>query len=666
VATETGETLFQRADQGGILAERLPVVLVVAVVVVATLVLAGSAMAFNGFRDTYVLTGYCSTCHYTGGVAPAVFEEWALSAHHNTQMSPISRDSGCAGCHTSNYSPQKHIPTAVGTSTFPTAAAGTQGSGTSGFSENYVGCSACHFGASSGPNATVNDTFGTDAADTAHKAPLANLANADICGQCHARYSRTVATYPSWSWPTGQPAPVAGTTQPQYSLSDFNPLGVAPAWTPDPITNFLTIATAANPVGNAFWLGGQSTKAHGEGAAQYEEWMVEDHAKALENLKAAVGPNPQARCLKCHSTDYALAVAGNRTPPTGAEAKYGVTCVGCHKPHAEGSQTSRWNEEKNPQLRTTREELCIQCHNAAIAAGESAKPGQEIHHPVKEIMGGYGAIDVDGQPSVHMGRCVECHMIPTGYEHTGAAATAGNHVFAPVTPKEASSQTTVAAGVTKTMPYSSCSTCHGSTSDPLATYLGGAIVDRQSWTSDSITRVWGLLDAGAAKLGFASAAKARNAIISVPRARRTINQVNLLKGYTNIELVASEGSLGIHNWSYTVAIVNKATKQARAIKSDRWVVKQRASRRSVAWGASVRFSGSVTTSSLIAGRGRVTIQMKSGGAWKNVRIARLNTRGRFSRALRMTSAGVFLFRAKMPHSATNLTGYSHPIRVVVR
>lgn len=194
-----------------------------------------------------------------------------------------------------------------------------QGSGSGGFSENYIGCSACHRGADTGPNAILNDTFGNDPADTAHAAPFANLANADICGQCRARYSETASECASWSWPSGGQAPVAGTVTPQYTLGDFNPLGTPPTWAPAPITDFLNVATAADPVGNVFWLGGQSAKAHGQGAVQYEEWMATDHADALADLKAAVGPNPRAACLKCHSTDYAMAVEAGRTEEPAAE-----------------------------------------------------------------------------------------------------------------------------------------------------------------------------------------------------------------------------------------------------------------------------------------------------------------------------------------------------------
>ena len=93
-------------------------------------------------------------------------------------------------------------------------------------------------------------------------------------------------------------------------------------------------------------------------------------------------------------------------------------------------------------------------------------------------MNGTGAIDVpQGSPSVHKGKCVQCHMVPTGYEYDDATPTAGNRVFAIITPDQAVSQTTTTATGIKPMPCSSCTTCH---SRPATSRLGGC---RASWTS---------------------------------------------------------------------------------------------------------------------------------------------------------------------------------------
>ena len=97
-------------------------------------------------------------------------------------------------------------------------------------------------------------------------------------------------------------------------------------------------------------------------------------------------------------------------------------------------------------------------------------------------MDGYGAIDVSAFPSVHKGKCVQCHMPPTSISR-GAVQLGGNHTFNIITPADATSfadpvrhatavatATPVPGGtpvITTTstvwqdgMPFSACSTCH--------------------------------------------------------------------------------------------------------------------------------------------------------------------------------------------------------------
>ena len=53
-------------------------------------------------------------------------------------------------------------------------------------------------------------------------------------------------------------------------------------------------------------------------------------------------------------------------------------------------------------------------------------------------MAGTGAIDVpQGSPSVHKGKCVQCHMVPTSYDRNGVPQTGANHVFGILQPEVA-------------------------------------------------------------------------------------------------------------------------------------------------------------------------------------------------------------------------------------
>ena len=220
---------------------------------------------------------------------------------------------------------------------------------------------------------------------------------------------------------------------------------------------------------------------------------IEGHARALTDLTgqsfwAFLPEATKQECLECHSADFRIMKEAGKAV-TSADVKYGITCVGCHSPHEAGTIVGKWDEEFDAQLNNdaslngNSSNLCIECHNGEIPVGSTASPGAEIHHPMREMMDGYGAIDVSAFPSVHKGKCVQCHMPPTSWSR-GNVQLAGNHTFNIITPEDAveaslvpvvtatavATATPVPAGtpvITTTitvtrdsMPYSACSTCH--------------------------------------------------------------------------------------------------------------------------------------------------------------------------------------------------------------
>ena len=505
--------------------------LIVVAVSVALLALAAPALAFNGYRSTYTTSDACQPCHegqFPG--IPAVYGDWVETKHAEAGADGQATrlpSSNCAGCHTSNYDPSKVIPTPTATAangTVSWAAANgipteAQTVGNAASSENFVGCSSCHYGM------TIGGTYGSDPNNTAHQAPDANLANAEVCGQCHSRYSYTVDTYDVQPIPYAKvTTPLPGTPitpnpnpttllQPQFAIG-FPMLGmpVAGVWTSTPLSDYLNVpkpnvtpspnpsATTAAGLMKYWQIDGVDTpwviNGHDGSAVQYVDWSggADKHNAALTNLKAVMGPNPPASCLKCHSTDYIL--APDNAKPTGAETKYGVTCVACHTPHEKGTAEGIWNKEFTPQLRTdSQKTLCVTCHNGEIPEGTSATPGTEIHHPMKEMIDGYGAIDVSAFPSVHKGKCVQCHMPPTTLSR-GDIQLGANHTFDIIEPADATAvtpvpfrTTTPSPGATPvvemmTMPYSACTTCHSRPDDDAAMWLQDTIDQRQDWTHD--------------------------------------------------------------------------------------------------------------------------------------------------------------------------------------
>jgi hypothetical protein len=515
-------------------------VTIVALVVAAFFVLAVPAMAFNGYRGDYTVSSACRSCHDVGSFgAPIVGANWAKTKHGIDEEAvsaakSLPYGSVCAGCHTANYAPAKVVPVPTATSkagvvswaASPSNVALPQGLGDAPMSEMDIGCSSCHYGASAG----ISSVDGPDANDTAHMAPYGNLADPQICGACHSRYSYTKQTYavadvpyltvttPTPGTPI-TPNPNATTAiQPQMAIG-YPMLGSpspAPAWSPD-LAAYLTVqhpgwtpAPTATVAGfgklMTYWqIDGKDSSwqqvGHDGSAAQYPEWANEGmpfgHADALTALTSQsfwgfMDEATKQSCLECHSADFRINKEAGKNP-TSASAKYGITCVGCHTPHDAGSANGVWDEDFDTQLvgdPANPSDLCTQCHNGEIPAGSTASPGSEVHHPMKEMMDGYGAIDVASFPSVHKGKCIQCHMPPTSISR-GAVQLGGNHTFKIITPADANDATpvpytTIVASVVTTtptptasstplitttqtvwkdgMPFSACSTCHNNDS----------------------------------------------------------------------------------------------------------------------------------------------------------------------------------------------------------
>ena len=179
---------------------------IVALVMAAALVLAAPAVAFDGYREGYIPSNgdnptSCESCHRDGPEEFGIWNKWATTAHamvgeatvtedppgtwelHGTaNAEPIADGPGCAGCHASNYDPAKHVEDPV-TEFYPWQ----NTAGDDAFSEPFVGCSACHWGKDPGQSLLGG---------TMHIVPQANMANADICGQCHSRYSASTVALP--------------------------------------------------------------------------------------------------------------------------------------------------------------------------------------------------------------------------------------------------------------------------------------------------------------------------------------------------------------------------------------------------------------------------------------------------------------------------------------
>ena len=251
---------------------------------------------------------------------------------------------------------------------------------------------------------------------------------------------------------------------------------------------------------------------------QYNEWMNSAHATSLTTLRDSQAADDS--CLTCHSADYAYTArltaaveAGNRegaAPPAATleNAQYGVTCSSCHNPHTESGLEANMVQPAYS--------LCISCHsNSGVQEG--------IHHPVREMFEGTRIIStINPETGVHFitdggPTCTTCHAASVPVD----SGIRVSHGLNPITP---------GVVVTQPMLEDSCSGCHGDEASP--ELLQKLIEDIQSNTRERI-------DTARAAVTAATPSWVTQAL----------------------DFVEGDGSLGIHNYAYSDAVLDEVYEQ---------------------------------------------------------------------------------------------------------
>ncbi|MBI2915187.1 MAG: ammonia-forming cytochrome c nitrite reductase subunit c552 [Firmicutes bacterium] len=243
---------------------------------------------------------------------------------------------------------------------------------------------------------------------------------------------------------------------------------------------------------------------------QIDLWKDTGHAKALKTLQGR--SSATARCYECHSADYRLAPEDAK--PALKDLKAPLTCAACHDPHSAANEA---------QLRTSVEKACVTCHNGELEDKSAFEAGKAVHHPQEEVFEGKGAIGVPSMPSLKTAECVDCHM------------AGGNHSFKPGTPEV----TYLSKG--KNVTVNACAKCHSGLTKERVAAAQKAIVGRIGSLKTRLDAV---------KAGIAAKKEKGQDVAGIQ------NLYN--EAFTNVSLVESDGSKGIHNPRYLQASLGAA------------------------------------------------------------------------------------------------------------
>jgi predicted CXXCH cytochrome family protein len=296
-------------------------------------------------------------------------------------------------------------------------------------------------------------------------------------------------------------------------------------------------------------------------------WAESAHNRSLTAAGGIVATNPT--CQPCHTREGFINKLEGSTDPVPANPNP-IDCATCHDPH---------NKVNEFQLRVPFEELCGTCHNNGKGPAEPG-PAAEIHNPQWEMNQGVGGANLTMSAGMAGVECVDCHMYNTpevarrpitdfigGQQHY-------NHYFEP-TPNacvECHAPSVVAAMPTKAKPATM-----PPTSDPTnrttwdawvsweALYEGQVeqyqnVID--SWQEQTDAR-WAEVDASveAARLDLVAANASGNTDPEALAAAWAL----YYDARWNLDFVEADGSRGVHNFDYAIAMVNDAEDNARQI-----------------------------------------------------------------------------------------------------
>jgi hypothetical protein len=289
------------------------------------------------------------------------------------------------------------------------------------------------------------------------------------------------------------------------------------------------------------------------------DWDQSPHAFDALDEHTAHGAPTRAACAVCHSGSGFIAATGtSETIVFNAEDPVNVSCAACHDPHSnENPAMIRTLAPVNAvaangvsaELKAAGTgQLCVQCHRARSSADTQIDAGYirwgTHSSPQGDFLAGTIGYE-DMAPGFQFGgkmrghymienSCASCHMEANPYPQARTG-----HTFAPTT--------------------SSCKSCHGEIAD-FNDLMANGDYDGDGAVEGFKSEIEGLMNTLASELHAAGLTDTVGvtAALTATNGDTSDLAIKLRKGGWNYTLVENDGSMGIHNPTYAVQILQQS------------------------------------------------------------------------------------------------------------
>ena len=297
-------------------------------------------------------------------------------------------------------------------------------------------------------------------------------------------------------------------------------------------------------------------------------WNYSGHAVPLFENSSTQGTT-MASCQRCHLTqgfiDFTKGIATNTIGWT-KERGFGITCQACHDPHVDVPGTYHLRNEPISSDTLGNKynytgiggngKICMNCHkarrdNVSYTASGTVNSSWGPHHsPQADNFFGQNAAQFGTQTYVSGGHkdaitnaCATCHMASTTTTDTLYKYQVGGHS----TKMHYSGLTSI--GTTVDYDHTvGCASCHGASKTHFSDWGAAMDYDGNGVVEDVQTEVKGCLN----KLYHLLPLNPDTTINFA-----AINTTTLRKAYWNYQLIANDGSFGIHNAKFAFDVLTK-------------------------------------------------------------------------------------------------------------